>query len=304
MGEQLLKVNNKVGIGNLYKTDLHMHTIYCDGKNTPEEMVLSAIEKGMDCIGFSGHSYVEFDKECGMNEKNAALYFAEISGLKEKYKDRIRIYCGVEQDDCSETATDGYDYVIGSVHYIRISKKLFKEKFHCACLAERARYLPGISDTDIKDAVMQDEKYYYGSVDDTPEKLAVCARVLFDNDFYAVAENYYEALSHVPERTGADITGHFDLISKFNEKYRLFDEKHPRYEAAWKRAADILLSKDMIFEINTGGMSRGWKSSPYPASCMIDYLKNKGARFIFSSDSHDVRSIGYGFDLLAVQEKL
>ena len=38
-------------------TDLHVHTNYCDGKNTPEEMVLAAIEKGMECIGFSVHSY-------------------------------------------------------------------------------------------------------------------------------------------------------------------------------------------------------------------------------------------------------
>ena len=29
-------------------SDLHMHTVFCDGKNTPEEMVLSAIDKEMD----------------------------------------------------------------------------------------------------------------------------------------------------------------------------------------------------------------------------------------------------------------
>ena len=28
-------------------TDLHVHTNYCDGKNTPEEMVLAAIEKAL-----------------------------------------------------------------------------------------------------------------------------------------------------------------------------------------------------------------------------------------------------------------
>ena len=28
--------------------DLHMHTTFCDGKNTPEEMVLSAIDKGLE----------------------------------------------------------------------------------------------------------------------------------------------------------------------------------------------------------------------------------------------------------------
>ena len=33
-----------------------MHTCYCDGKNTPEEMVQSAIEKGLSTVGISGHS--------------------------------------------------------------------------------------------------------------------------------------------------------------------------------------------------------------------------------------------------------
>ena len=30
----------------------HTHTTYCDGKSTPEEIVLEAIRLGMDTIGF------------------------------------------------------------------------------------------------------------------------------------------------------------------------------------------------------------------------------------------------------------
>ena len=36
--------------------DLHVHTTFSDGKNTPEEIVLEAIRRGMDTIGFSDHS--------------------------------------------------------------------------------------------------------------------------------------------------------------------------------------------------------------------------------------------------------
>ncbi len=35
--------------------NFHTHTVFCDGRNTPEEVVLSAIEKGFSAIGFSGH---------------------------------------------------------------------------------------------------------------------------------------------------------------------------------------------------------------------------------------------------------
>ena len=33
-----------------------MHTTWCDGKNTPEEMVAAALEKGFGAIGFSSHA--------------------------------------------------------------------------------------------------------------------------------------------------------------------------------------------------------------------------------------------------------
>ena len=37
------------------KTNYHMHTTFCDGKNTPEEMVQEALARGFTTIGFSSH---------------------------------------------------------------------------------------------------------------------------------------------------------------------------------------------------------------------------------------------------------
>ena len=42
----------------MYKQNLHIHTKYCDGKDTPEEMVIAACEKGFQSIGFSMHSFM------------------------------------------------------------------------------------------------------------------------------------------------------------------------------------------------------------------------------------------------------
>ena len=39
----------------------HTHTTFCDGQNTAEEVVLSAIDKGFSSIGFSGHGTTPFD---------------------------------------------------------------------------------------------------------------------------------------------------------------------------------------------------------------------------------------------------
>ncbi|MBQ0005173.1 MAG: hypothetical protein KBS68_04840, partial [Clostridiales bacterium] len=90
--------------------------------------------------------------------------------------------------------------------------------------------------------------------------------------------------------------GHFDLISKVNEKDHLFDEHHPRYVAAWQKAADKLLESGRPFEINTGAISRGYRTQPYPSLEMIEYLKERGASFVLASDSHNTETLCYDFD--------
>ena len=47
--------------------DFHIHTCYCDGKNTPEDIVNEAISRGMKKLGFSGHTYVSFEKDACMS---------------------------------------------------------------------------------------------------------------------------------------------------------------------------------------------------------------------------------------------
>ena len=40
----------------MLKTNYHTHTYFCDGKGTPDEIVLEAILKGFNYLGFSSHS--------------------------------------------------------------------------------------------------------------------------------------------------------------------------------------------------------------------------------------------------------
>ena len=44
-----------------WKRNYHTHTDFCDGQNTPEEMAEAAAKKGFPALGFSGHSYTDFD---------------------------------------------------------------------------------------------------------------------------------------------------------------------------------------------------------------------------------------------------
>ena len=96
--------------------DLHMHTVWSDGKNTPEEMVQEAIRKGLETVGISDHSSGD---PCGMKLEDSAAYKAEIARLKEKYAGQTRVLCGMERDFMTDDFTE-YDYTIGSVHWLRM----------------------------------------------------------------------------------------------------------------------------------------------------------------------------------------
>ena len=76
----------------------------------------------------------------------------------------------------------------------------------------------------------------------------------------------------------------------------LFDEEHPRYVRAWQAAAEKLLASGLPFEINTGAISRGYRSVPYPAPPILRYLGQRGARFLLSSDSHAPGTLCFGFE--------
>lgn len=240
--------------------DLHMHTAYCDGADTPEDMILAAIDKGLSTVGISGHSYTFFDTSYCMQKEDIPRYIAELRYLRTKYFDKIHVLCGVEQDYYSDYPTDDFDYVIGSVHYLKVDDDV---------------YIP---------------------VDEGMVILKEAAEKYFGGDIYALCEQYYETVADIADKTDCDIIGHFDLITKFVEKMPLFDVNHPRYVAAWQYAVDELLLFDIPFEINTGAMSRGYKTQPYPSAEMIAYIRKNGGRFVLSSDAHSAENVAYKFE--------
>ena len=57
----------------------HIHSTFCDGRNTPEEIVLAALEKDFISIGFSGYGYTGFDLRYCMKDTDG--YLTEIRRL-------------------------------------------------------------------------------------------------------------------------------------------------------------------------------------------------------------------------------
>ena len=239
--------------------DLHVHSVFSDGRDTPRDIVISAIEKGVKTLGFSDHSYTEFDERYCIQKDKQAEYIRTINELKNEFSDKIKILCATEQDFYSTAPTSGYDYVIGSVHYVLID----------------GEYIP---------------------VDETADILKQAADKYFSGDILSLCEAYFENVGKVYEKTKCDIVGHFDLITKFNEQEQLFDENDPRYINAYRKAVDKIIEGCRVFEINTGAISRGYRTTPYPSENIRSYICQKGGKFILSSDSHQKETLCFEFD--------
>lgn len=229
-------------------TNFHTHTIYSDGIDTPEEMVKTAIEKEFTALGFSEHSYTPLDAEICLKSEKVPEYIEEINRLKEKYKNDIKIFLGLEKDYFSSEDTSIYDYVIGSVHQIR------------------------------KNGVEM-------SVDYSPEMTKKWVDEMYSGDFDSYAEDYFELVGNVIEKTNADIIGHFDLISKFNEGLGYTESE--RFLKSAEKAIKKLVKYGRPFEINTGAISRKKRSIPYPTPEILKMIIKHGGKIAFSSDCHN-----------------
>lgn len=236
------------------RQNLHTHTTYCDGMNPPEGMIMSALVKEMTSIGFSGHAYTPFDESYCMTPQNTIRYRDEILTLREKYREKIAVYLGLEQDYYSAVPLIETDYLIGSVHYI----------------LKNGEYFP---------------------VDESEEITRKAVDRLYGGDIYSYLEDYYKTTADIYNKTGCDIVGHFNLPEKFNFDCKMFDRNNSRYTSAYENALEQLVKQDRIFEINSSGLGRYME--PYPNKEILQKLSSMGGKVTVSSDSHSLATINF-----------
>lgn len=240
-------------------SDLHTHTTYCDGENTPEEMLLSAIEKGFKAYGFSSHAHLKYDESWNMSPASQEKYIAEVLSLREKYGDKIDVLLGTEYDIYSDNDLSPFDYVIGSCHSI------------------------------IKDG-------HYLSVDHSEGVYLECVNNFYGGDHYAFAKEYYETMATAPQKGDFTFYGHFDLINKFNKGFKFFDETDHRYTQPMYSALEALAKTEKPFEINTAATYRHSETEPTCSAVKwLSALSEMGGRVIINSDAHRADRIGYNF---------
>lgn len=238
---------------NRYLADYHTHTVLCDGKNTVAEMAARAYDLGFRALGLSGHGYTDFDQSYCMSRDGTEKYLSDIAVQKEKYRGKMEILAGIEQDMYGGSCPYKTDYLIASCHYLKLANSFYP-------------------------------------LDVSPSNMSELLDEQFGGSFDKLAESYYSNLASMPERLDADIIGHFDIITKYREIQGI--ECTERYYDAARRAADALLRWGKPFEINVGAITRGYRTSPYPDARVLTYLRERGAKILITGDCHSAATLG------------
>lgn len=235
-----------------YISNLHTHTTYCDGKNSIEENILSAIEKNFISLGFSGHSYFYHDKS-SMSLENMNKYLEDVKKYKSMYKEKIEIYVGIEADYYSNLnkITDkemSLDYRIGSVHFIRDNKN---------------NYFPLDSNKEGFERAIN----HFGGIKE-------------------VIYRYYKNIIDMIESQSPDIIGHLDLIKKFNFDNCYFDSSEKWYCDIIDKVLDIIKKNNCIVEINTGRVKEENLYGYYPNDMIIEKILSMNIPITINTDAH------------------
>lgn len=163
----------------MQRSNLHTHSIFSDGHNTPREMIEEALLHGFDAIGFSDHSYTEAQADSCVTPGTEIIRAEEIRALRKEYADRIRIYDGIELDWHSTLPDMDYDYIIGSVHEMYAG--------------------------DVLVEIDNGRNNQQRSID-----------LIYGGDTAKFAADYFENLTDHIRTNRPDFVGHFDLVTKYS----------------------------------------------------------------------------------------
>lgn len=245
------------------RANYHTHCSFCDGQVPPAEMAAAAARAGYRVLGFSSHAPLPWSTTWNMPAGRLDAYVAEVRRLTAFWRPRgLEVLLGLECDWIEGTASPadpaldrlGLDYRMGSVHYV--------------CLDGAEPF----------------------TVDEGPDEFAAHVRAV--GEARRVWQEYYRNLSALIAAGGFDILGHFDLVRRNNVDQRYFDEESRDYLDAALGAAALLEGKDIVVEINLGGVLRGKVATPYPSVAVLRELRARRVPITFCSDAHAPAHLG------------
>ncbi len=238
----------------------HVHTTFCDGKTPAKEMAGKAYEMGFVSLGFTSHAAQTFDPGYCIEPSREKEYIKEIRDIQKEYEGRMAVYLGIERDLYSCSNPSDYEYFIASVHYFEKPDGTYV----------------GI-DADASDLQKYVNEYCGGNG-------------------LEMAKRYYSLFTEYVTGSKPAIIGHFDLVRLNNSRLNLYDEDSKIYRDMALESLRAMSETNALLEVNTGGIARGYMTSPYPDDFLLKEWKNWGCEVIVNSDCHNVKLLDAGFD--------
>jgi histidinol-phosphatase (PHP family) len=258
------------------RANYHTHCDFCDGKASAKDMAAAASAAGYQVLGFSSHAPLPFPTDWNLPAERLAAYVAEIRRLAADWAPGgqaaegagrpLEILLGLEADwiegvtGPATWAGQGFDYLLGSVHYVRT----------------------GTDKAWTVDAPIEEFDANLASEAGGEARL--------------VWKAYWRAVAELVAAGGFEILGHLDLVKKNNGGGRCFDEAEPAYLAAAREAIELLRGRDIVVEVNLGGIARGKTKEPYPSLPLLRMAREAGARICFSADAHAPGHLGVALE--------
>ena len=232
----------------------HNHSTGSDGKLSPEEVILKAIELRWDYVYFTDHYLLppDFPLKGNRGYFNKE-YIKDVKKLREKYKDKIKIYFGAEFnwfEDYSKwlrkEAKKDFDYVIGSIHFLFEKNGKFR-------LMEQGR------------------DYYL----ETLRKFG---------GVKGYVQEYYKQTKNLIKSEIYDSVGHFDYVKIYNKNKEFFSEDDAWYEELVLECLDLMKGSGMVLEINAGGFGKCGAS--FPSEWIVKEARKRNIPITLGLDAH------------------
>lgn len=256
--------------------DGHMHSQYCPhGSNDIlEQYIERALERGLEEISFTEHMPLPLgfedpspDNDSSMNLDDMKKYFQEVKGLKEKYKDKIKINLGLEVD-----YLEGYEEEIRSflnnhghvledgllsVHMIKVDNKYCLIDFNTDEFERIVNLLGGVSKLY--------DKYY---------------------------ETLLKAIKSDLGKNKPKRIGHPTLVRKFNKRIPLEYNNIDLLEEVVRE----IKTRGYEIDCNTSGLRKADCGEIYPSGYFMDLIKKYEIPIVYGSDAHIAKDVAFGFD--------
>ncbi len=249
--------------------NLHTHTLFSDGKSTPEELVKAAIDSGLKSLGFSDHAPVPFQNSFSIAEGELSKYIAKIQQLKNEYADQLEILLSLEVDHIPGLMDDFFvknkdlklDYSIGSVHLVGEHEPA------------NLWFIDGSKREIYDDGLRQ----------------------FFGNEIRQAVKAFYHQTNRMLEQQTPDIIGHLDKIKMHNQN-RFFREDESWYRALVRETIQVIKEKEVVAELNTRGKYKGRSETLFPSDWILREMKALNIPVVISSDAHHAQEVVLLFD--------